>query len=410
MAPKVCEDCLVLIKEFEGLRLEAYPDPGSGGEPWTLGYGHTKGVTKGDVITKDAAEQFLLDDLTFFEQGVSDLFTDLTCGQYCALVSFAFNVGLGALSRSTLCKRLQAGEDTQTVLSEELPRWVNGANGPMAGLIRRRDAEIEFAAANSCSSVPENQVEHGSLSTPGEIRLEDFFQFYNGSSHQLYAVGLLEEAMRHAGLLNETHPWVRAYRDPLSASPTRPQSDSSTFRQLDVPYLFQFDSETDHGGRMCFSSANAMLLEYLRPGELRGSQEDDVFLDRVFQYGDTTSAQAQINALLSFGLRASFRTDGDPSVIKSLINKGIPVPCGILHHCHSTTPCGGGHWVLIVGYDDLDREWVVHDPAGCLNESDGGYLSQTMTAGRFVRYSYEHFNRRWMIEGGSDGWFIEAEK
>jgi len=52
-----------LIKQHEGLRLKAYPDPGSGGDPWTIGYGHTAGVRKGDTCTKEQAEHWLDEDI-----------------------------------------------------------------------------------------------------------------------------------------------------------------------------------------------------------------------------------------------------------------------------------------------------------------------------------------------------------
>ena len=66
--------------------------------------------------------------------------------------------------------------------------------------------------------------------------------------------------------------------------------------QLDVPYLYQLDSEVmggRHAGRSCFSSTNAMLAEHLRPGTLKGTQADDAYLLKVFEYGDTTSAEAR---------------------------------------------------------------------------------------------------------------------
>ncbi|PHM58412.1 lysozyme [Xenorhabdus hominickii] len=62
---KISENGLRFIQQWEGLKLKAYPDPATGGIPWTIGYGHTKGVKKGDVITEQQAEDFLHDDLTF---------------------------------------------------------------------------------------------------------------------------------------------------------------------------------------------------------------------------------------------------------------------------------------------------------------------------------------------------------
>src|SRR3546814_12847795 len=82
-----------LIKRFEGLRLTAYPDPATGGDPWTIGFGHTKGVKPGMVITAEKAESFLREDLREFEEAVERLVTVHLCQhQFDALIAFTFNV------------------------------------------------------------------------------------------------------------------------------------------------------------------------------------------------------------------------------------------------------------------------------------------------------------------------------
>ena len=133
-----------MIREFEGCRLQSYPDPASGGDPWTVGIGHTgPEVVPGYEITQAVANQLLRDDLDRFEKGISDqINVPLNQEQFDALVSWAFNCGLGATSYSTLRRRLNAGEDVNKVISEELPRWTSGG---MPGLIRRRNAEVKLA-------------------------------------------------------------------------------------------------------------------------------------------------------------------------------------------------------------------------------------------------------------------------
>ena len=133
-----------MIKEFEGCRLQSYPDPASGGDPYTVGIGHTgPEVVPGYEITQAVANQLLRDDLDRFEKGISDqINVPLNQEQFDALVSWAFNCGLGATSDSTLRRRLNAGEDVNKVISEELPRWTSGG---MPGLIRRRNAEVKLA-------------------------------------------------------------------------------------------------------------------------------------------------------------------------------------------------------------------------------------------------------------------------
>ena len=91
---KTSSNGIEMIKAHEGLVLYAYPDPGTGGEPWTIGYGHTKGVLPGMRISEEQAEAFLREDLAAFEKAVTDLVPiPLTQSEFDALVSFCFNVG-----------------------------------------------------------------------------------------------------------------------------------------------------------------------------------------------------------------------------------------------------------------------------------------------------------------------------
>lgn len=85
----------------------------------------------------------LAKDLERFEKAVTDLIeVPLDQCEFDALVSFTFNCGAGALSESTLRRRLNAGDDKWRVFAEELPRWTSGG---MAGLVRRREAEVRLA-------------------------------------------------------------------------------------------------------------------------------------------------------------------------------------------------------------------------------------------------------------------------
>ena len=130
-----------LIKHFEGCRLESYLCPAS---IWTIGYGSTgPEVVEGLHITQPVADQMLRDDLQRFEKAVRDLISvPIDQSEFDALVSFAYNCGSGALAESTLRRRLNAGEPKAPVFSQELPRWTSGG---MAGLVRRRDAEVKLA-------------------------------------------------------------------------------------------------------------------------------------------------------------------------------------------------------------------------------------------------------------------------
>ncbi|MCP9266843.1 lysozyme [Xenorhabdus sp. XENO-1] len=131
------------IKQYEGLKLKAYPDSATGGGPWTIGYGHTKGIKKGDAITEQQAEIFLHDDLqpvyTTLRQWVK---VPLNQGQFDALCSFIFNCGSGNFSGSTLLKKLNQGDYTGA--AAEFSRWNKAAGKVMRGLDNRRASERQM--------------------------------------------------------------------------------------------------------------------------------------------------------------------------------------------------------------------------------------------------------------------------
>nr|DAZ46219.1 MAG TPA: Lysozyme [Caudoviricetes sp.] len=137
---KLSQRGIDLIKQFEGYSSKAYPDPATGGAPWTIGYGTTKGVKPGMVITAQQAEKMLRDDVAKFESGVSSLITaPTTQGQFDAMVSLAYNIGLGNFGKSTLLKKHNAR--CYTCAADQFRVW-NRANGKvMNGLTKRRADE-----------------------------------------------------------------------------------------------------------------------------------------------------------------------------------------------------------------------------------------------------------------------------
>lgn len=136
---------LQLIKDFEGLELAAYPDPATGGDPWTIGYGHTgPEVKRGLTIDTAQADALLRQDLAKFETVVNKELKDIkvTQNQFDACVSFTYNCGPANFQSSTLLKKLKAGETLAA--ADEFLRWNKAAGKVMAGLTRRRTAEREL--------------------------------------------------------------------------------------------------------------------------------------------------------------------------------------------------------------------------------------------------------------------------
>ena len=143
---RTSQDGIDLIKSFEGLELTSYIDAVG---VLTIGYGHTgSDVYQGQVITEQQAEDLLKKDLQRFEKDVSRLIeVPFTQHEYDATVSFTYNVGSGALTDSTFRRRINRGDNKELCFREEFPKWVNGNNGPLPGLVRRREAEIELAVS-----------------------------------------------------------------------------------------------------------------------------------------------------------------------------------------------------------------------------------------------------------------------
>ena len=128
---------LALIKKFEGCELEAYQCSAG---VWTIGYGHTKGVTPSDSISQEEAEQMLVDELHEYESYVNEYVTvALSQNQFDALVSWVYNLGPANLKASTMLKVLNSGEYED--VPAQIKRWNKAGGKVLEGLIRRREAE-----------------------------------------------------------------------------------------------------------------------------------------------------------------------------------------------------------------------------------------------------------------------------
>ncbi len=136
---KVSENLMTQLMVMEGLSLEAYED--CAGVP-TIGYGHTKNVQMGDRISKYWAKELLKDDVREVEQQVLDLNVAQTQGQFDALVSFTFNLGIGRLKSSTLLKVIREG-GSKSAIKKEFKRWVYAGGKRLRGLELRREWEAK---------------------------------------------------------------------------------------------------------------------------------------------------------------------------------------------------------------------------------------------------------------------------
>ena len=128
------------IKEFEGLRLEAYRDAAG---VLTIGYGHTgPDISPGDRISHYWAVELLKNDLGRYEAEVRRLKVARMQGQFDALLSFAFNLGIDRLKTSTLLKLIRGGA-SRAAIRREFQRWVYAGGKRLSGLERRRQWEAK---------------------------------------------------------------------------------------------------------------------------------------------------------------------------------------------------------------------------------------------------------------------------
>ena len=190
----VTDTALGLIKGFEGLHLSAYPDPASAlartgkglGDPWTIGWGRTKGVKRGDRCTLEQANAWLREDVEEAAQIVRDSVTvPLTAGEFAAYTSLAYNLGyLPPSLRACLNggvtdkgKVMAPGNYSEAVL--QLPRNCRAQTRPMKGLYRRRLAEacvahdLPFENACSLTVVQFELTAAGEIDTDATTSLED---------------------------------------------------------------------------------------------------------------------------------------------------------------------------------------------------------------------------------------------
>ena len=137
---KTSDNGIEFIKKHEGLRLKAYLCPAG---KWTIGYGHTKGVKPGQVVTKEEAERLLREDLIVVENEINRHNLNINQNQFDALASFVYNVGVGNFRTSTLLKKIKANPNDKTI-ANKFKRWVYSNGKRLPGLVKRREEEAEL--------------------------------------------------------------------------------------------------------------------------------------------------------------------------------------------------------------------------------------------------------------------------
>lgn len=346
---------LALIREFEGFVAHAYPDPATGAEPWTIGYGFTsldgRSVQPGETISLAQAEAELQRQAQACANHLAatvPYWQEMTNNQHCALLDFAWNLGAGFYGDEANFASIS--RDLKNHDWEQVPQtlllYCDPGTAVQAGLLRRRKAEAALWQTPDAAPAAAPGSPNPDRSTAAS------------SSH--------------------------------AAAPSRFSNP------LKVPYCDQLLMADGQGWRECFSASSAMLAMYW------GKEPNENVYDTVrARYGDSTSSEAQLEALRALGLQANFQTDGTTAMLQQEIDAGRPVAVGWLCDGPVSAPSGGGHWSVIIGYDATGV--FINDPYGNCELVNGGYLSHHDGAG--LHYSFQNWLPRWRV-GGSGGWML----
>jgi hypothetical protein len=194
-------------------------------------------------------------------------------------------------------------------------------------------------------------------------------------------------------------PMRRIITSPVAKKPDYHPSIQH-YPMIEAPYYNQLLMDDGSGWRDCFSATCAMIAAW------KGKVSDENTYNHVRQkHGDSTVATSQLAALHDLGITATYATNGTKAKLIELLDQGVPVACGILHHGQASSPSGGGHWMLTVGHNEYGV--VCMDPYGELNVASGTWASQGGLGGDHVTYSWANWLPRWEVAGG-DGFLLWA--
>jgi hypothetical protein len=164
---------------------------------------------------------------------------------------------------------------------------------------------------------------------------------------------------------------------------------------IPVSYYYQTDNLSGQGYRECSSTSNAALANHLlgnqfdRDAAIKGiSQPEQIYIERLRKYGDTTDHNANTRCLQSFGIESAFFTNlTNADYFKSIANN-IPMVLGLIYK-------GGGHIVLGVGHSENRKSIIINDPFGSRDGKSDNWLSTSPESGKGDVYSLNTFNMLW---------------
>ena len=435
------EECFKLIRKWEGLhrlladgRIEAYRDPVG---IWTIGYGSIwqpearRAVREGDVISKAQADQWLEQEVRDKAKGVAPLCSaPLTQSMFDALVSFAYNLGVGAFEESSLRRKLNQRDYDGA--AKEFDRWVKAGGSVLQGLVNRRNEEEALfrkepwgaGSPQPGATIPSTTGDAPPITV--RVTVTSFFKTKVLGSQELADQ---EKALIPAGTVLRAHAATpdrnQHIRLSLAAPVTAhdgvtPLSDvfayeshvqleglrATTAIKLPVTYRRQTDNEVysifGSGSRQCNLTSNTMLADYLLKGELtrkaaeQGLKEPESYYMRILEkYGDTTDHGAQTRALQKLGIESYFSHSISSQDMMLSLQRKVPVVVGFAYK-------SSGHICLVVGHDPAKQCWLVHDPYGTRHGDSDSY--DIGVGGAYDPYTYSTMQKIFWDMGREAGW------
>jgi lysozyme len=357
------DKALAIIKDFEGFRADAYPDPRTGDEPWTIGYGTTwlsdgRKVKKGDRITEFYAnEQLLIKVANIHYELRKEIKVPLTDGQWACMISFVYNLGMNGASLQIA--RLNAG------FIDEFKRkhleYINKGTNVEAGLLRRRKAELAlFIEGETMERVI--LVRHGS-------KAETEMRAYVMNGDVCVALKRFSSTAELAAILQKNkdaslsigeYGW---HSEPVKH--TNP---------LDVPYFSQRNYGGSQSWSICGCTSVAMVLAYYGISATP---------DTVLRGYGKASCQSPVGCETVFEsnkLKANSTYNGTWKQIRDEIDLGRPV---VIHGRFTAS----GHIIVVIGYDELG--YYCNDPAGKWEQKNDDSYSDNPKNGAGVYYREE---------------------
>jgi GH24 family phage-related lysozyme (muramidase)/uncharacterized protein YvpB len=417
MAEPVPQQAITLIQQFEGCHrtsdvddlIHAYPDPLSGGAPWTIGWGSThypdgRPVGPNDAISRDVADSIFVANLQagYWQPLVGRIphWGAMNAEMRSALCSFAYNLGAdfygsGDFATISACLAERRWRD----LPAALLLYVNPGSVVEVGLRRRRQAEADLWRAGldrleAGAAAPAGQQLYAAISDTflkkenvdsSQLPPHLLVPVEAGRQYKAEAVLATEGASRQVRLaygagdwwLYQPHWSVRELpAAPPPPPPTPPTPTPGSGRLLDVPYFSQLDNHCNPTGS-CNVTCVAMALAYLGMPYSSGAQLEDTLYRAMENLGWDRHDPNHLKALVETfpGYKDIFRTNGRFQDIRTALDMGRPV---IIHGYFTAS----GHIIVIRGYDASG--FIVNDPYGEYFQS--GYDNRRSGAG--LHYSY----------------------